>query len=484
MSPRRSYNIRMEMEKEITVLVLAHFLFFWRTYFKPMDFARSELLSTFFPSWIWQGRQIRQFKSWKYDPYYWLNFHSHPVLSSYYPIHVLSAWVGSFLSLDNAFKLLLWSVRLHHLVTSIAWFLTLSYFYEPTIAIFGSFILTYNAFNIKQQPCLVYTVTQTSLLTLGIVSGNIFLSSLSFGSLLLAGYYPIGIQATLWALALTLLSQTSFVWVPIGLLVGSIQFIPFIKYLPKTIRTKKVGLLGILKVSDFLELLWPQRVSKHGVGYQELSFYMGLVAVLCLPFSTSRAIWIILLSALIMLGIGRKWLPRIPARFGFLLTIGLGWCATNGLSNMALTYHSLLALVFLTYFDLFWHNSTLDPHLPHSELPNRPKWAFQTALTTFLEANSKGFRISGLPYPLFTGHINRLQTLGYSGGMQLKLMSKWRQDNNPDGGGEHNYFQSHEDNELLDRYRVRFSYQGKGHDWLSTPVRGLWENPRLQGSPS
>ena len=464
------------MAKALTLLIAFHFIFFWRTYLRPFEFSRSELLSTFFPSWIWQGRQIKSLKSWRYDPYFWLNFHSHPVLSSYYPIHVLSAWVGSLLSLDNAFKLLLWSVRLHHLVTSVAWFLTLSYFYEPTVAIFGSFILTYNGFNIKQQPCLVYTITCTSLLTLGIVSGNVILSSISFGSLLLAGYYPIGIQSTLWALSITLISQTSFVWVPIGLLVGSIQLVPFIKYLPKTIRTKKVGLLGILEVSDFLELLLPQRVSKRGVGYQELSFYMGLVAILCLPFSTSRAIWLVLLSALVMLGVGRNWLPRIPARFGFLLTISLGWAATNGLSHLNVPIY---AIIFLTFFDLFWHNSNLDPHTPYSELPQRPSRAFKTRLTDYLEEHLGDNRVSGLPYPLFTGHINRLRTLGYSGGMQLKLMSKFRGDTNPDGSGAHDWFRLKEDDSNLVQYRVRFAHSSKRLDWKSTPFPQLWENPKL-----
>ena len=467
------------MAKALSLLIAFHFIFFWRTYLRPFEFSRSELLSTFFPSWIWQGRKIKSLKSWRYDPYFWLNFHSHPVLSSYYPIHALTAWVGAFLSLDNAFKLLLWTIRLHHLVTSLAWFLVFSHFYSNPIALFGSLLLTYNGFNIKQQPCLVYTITCTALLTLGIVSGNLILSSLSFGSLLLAGYYPLGIQASLWALSLTLITHNSLIWIPIGLLVGLIQLIPFLKYLPKTIRTKEVSDIGILKLQDFLELLVPNRSAKRGVGYQELSFYMGLGMIICLMFSESRAIWLALFAALIMIGFLREHLPRIPSRFGFLLTLSLGWAATNGLSHMIIAPNHLLALIFLTMYDLYHHNSKLDPHSPYSELPQLPSRAFNTELTNYLEATLGDARVSGLPYPLFTGHINKLRTLGYSGGMQLKLMAKFRQDTSSDGSGAHDWFKLRKDSEPLGNYRVKFAYTSQRLDWEPTRIPWLWKNPQF-----
>ena len=54
-----------------------------------------------------------------------------------------------------------------------------------------------------------------------------------------------------------------------------------------------------------------------------------------------------------------------------------------------------------------------------------------------LKKNLGNYRVSGLPFPLFTGYIHGFRTLGYNGGFQLRDMAKWRGDTNPDGSGKH-----------------------------------------------
>src|ERR1700690_853851 len=123
-----------------------------------------------------------------------------------------------------------------------------------------------------------------------------------------------------------------------------------------------------------------------------------------------------------MIGLFSKFLPRIPARWCWSFQFALGWMAVSGLHNLRLTNNTLICLCLIQTFDLLWHNWNLIPTRPYSELYNRPSLAFRGSLARFLEENLGQDRVSGLPYPLFTGHINELRTLGYCGGMQLKLM--------------------------------------------------------------
>ena len=135
-------------------LVVFHILFFWKWYARPFELATSELLSTFYPSWVWMGRQARKLKSWKIDRGYWLNYHAHPVLSSFYPPHVLTAWIGSFLNLDGSFRLLVGSMAIHVFAQSVFWFVTLSCYFVPPTSLFLAITLSYAAWNIRCQPCI------------------------------------------------------------------------------------------------------------------------------------------------------------------------------------------------------------------------------------------------------------------------------------------------------------------------------------------
>jgi len=458
-------------------LGLFHLLFFWKVYSNPFSMARSELLSTFFPSWIHQGRGDKR-------DYFWLVPNAHPVLSSFYPPHKISAMLTRKLGQDRMFNVFVAMQHCHSFLASIGWFLLISTWTSPLVSVFGALVLTYSAYNIKQQPCILYTIAWFPWLLYGISTNNLWLSSLSCGMTLLAGYYPLGIQTLGVSGLASLLWGRNLMWVPLGILIGLPQLIPFIKYLPKTIRTHKVSTIGKVPWWHLGSLIFPKlfRSQSLAIGYWETSYYVGIVPLVLISSraSTSR-VWILaVVSLLLMLGFLSKHLPRIPARFSFTFQFALGWWATANLKDLHLPTEAILALIIITCFDLWYNNSDLIPTLPYSELPKKPSRAFNTPLTRYLQANLKSDeRVSGLPYPLFTGHINRLRTLGYSGGMQLKLMAKWRNDNNPDGSGEHDWFKSNKDGESLDRSRVKFAYSRKRLDkWVQTPIKYLWLNPR------
>ena len=471
------------MAEALTLLMIYNLLFFWQAWTKPFSLATSELLSTYFPTWIWQGREWSKWRIPKYDPYYWINAHAHPVISSYYiPQLLCSFWPTK--SLNSKFRVLVLYLIMHYIVSSIGWFSLINTWSSSSIALLGAITLTYASYNIKQQPCFIYTIAWFPWLLLGIATHSILLSSISFGMILLAGYYPIGIQATLIALGASIWWDTPLTWVLIGTLIGLPQLIPFFKYLPKTIRTNKHDEIGKVKLSHLWTLIFPGLNKPHNVGFWETSCYVGIVPLMLIAYSIALSpnsisqVWILgVASYILAMGAFSQYLPRIPARWLWSFQFSLGWLAVSSIHHLSLDGAWVWSLLIIQGFDLWWHNRGILPSKPYCELPNRPSFAFNTRLTRYLEGCQD--RVSGLPFPLFTGHINRLKTLGYCGGMQLKLMAKWRNDTNPNGSGEHDYFRSNYDGEQLDRARVRYAYSTAPIPWEPTSLKRLYRNPRI-----
>lgn len=263
------------------------------------------------------------------------------------------------------------------------------------------------------------------------------------------------------------------------MLIGLPQLVQFLRYLPKTIRTNKVSSIGKIKLSHLTTLIFPSLNKPHDIGFWETSCYVGIVPLVIITTHLVRTsqVWILgVASYLLAMGAFSKHLPRIPARWFWTFQFTLGWMAVSVLPQLSVDPILLWMLLFIQGFDLWYHNR-LWPTKPYAELANRPSFAFNTQLTRFLEGTP--YRVSGLPWPLFTGHINKLKTLGYSGGMQLKLMAKWRHDTNPNGSGEHDYFRSNNDMEALNRSRVKWAYSRKKLCWPSTPVPHLYINPSI-----
>ena len=429
-------------------LLLFHILFFYKLYNNPFQLATSELLSTFFPSWRWQGSMWANRKVPRYDPYYWLNSHAHPVLSTYYPIHGLSALLSHKLGLDNAFKVYVYQLLAHYLFASIGWMLFLQAHFSPGVSLFGAITFTYQAYHLKQQGCVVYTLSWFPWVLWSL--SHITLLPIAVAMVLLAGYYPLAVYLLPMAFLASPTWQTGIA-MAVGFLLASPQLIPFIKYLPKTIRKAKSA-----------ELSCPS---------WERNFYLGLIPIILLMINPQwRYLW--LLTPIIGSSLLRNFLPRIHQRAWILSSYLTIYFALSVLNPELVSY-----LILIQCLDLYIHNSSLIPTRPYCELYQKPSLSSKSRLIMYLKKNLGSSRVSGLPWPHFTGQLHGLRTLGYSGGMQLKLMAKWRNDTDPNGGGKHDG--SYLTDDQLTRSRVEFSYTRKKSNWLSTEILHLYRNPRL-----
>ena len=395
--------------------------------------ARSELLSTFFPTWLWQGRQWSKWRIPRYDNY-WINAHAHPVLSTYYPAHILASIYVQGRSIDYAFKVLVYNLFIHILFGFVGWFYFIQTWSNPLIALFGAITLTFQATHLKQQPCIIYTLAWFPWIA--------FCPWLAVGMILLAGYYPIAIY--LLPLGL-LLNHDPISWL-IGFAIGSIQLVPFIKYLPKTIRGK---------------------IEAPSSSPTESKFYFGLTPLIIL-YMNFQFIYLILLIPVVSLFI-KSSLFRVPQRALILSCYGAIYFCLIAMKE--LTNQQVILLTLIQAFDLWINNRELIPPRPFCELWEKPSRAFDTKLTRFLHNNLGNARVSGLPYPLFTGHINGFKTLGYCGSMQNNLMWKWRK------SFQHDPFLDGVNDDDITRYGCKFAYSRKKLSWPSTEVPNLYINP-------
>ena len=437
-------------KRKMDILILFNVLFFWSLYTKPFQLATSELLSTFFPTWLWQGKMWAQWRIPKYEPCFWLNAHVHPVLSTYYPGSILSSLLGSLTGLDTAFKILVYTILGHYLWASVGWYVLLAHYFEPTTATIGAILFTYQAYHIKQQPCIVYTLAWLPWIAI--------IPWLGISMMLLAGYYPLA----MYLLPVGLLLTKDLVGVLAGFLIGLIQIIPFIRYLPKTIRSHSK--------------------LEPSVGPWERNFSIGVVPIVILTY-TLKPVYLTILLPIVTSKLLARFLPRVTQRAWILsayLAIYFCLVAIRQLNLNGLQLNMLLVLVCLDQW--LWHRQLI-PTRPYCELQAKPSLAFNNRLTQYLSKHLGSHRVSGLPFPLFTGIINGFRTLGYSGGMQLKLMAKWRNDNNPNGSGMHDYFRGGNNYDSLTRHNVKFSFTRKRLDWPSTGIKFLYRNPSdlLQG---
>jgi len=408
--------------------------------------ATSELLSTFFPTWIWQGREWRKGRIPKYDPYYWGNAHAHPVLSTYYPLSLSK--LSGFLSINSAFKLMVYNLFAHVLIGFFGYYWLFHSFSDPLPSLFGALTITFGAYSLKQQPCIIYTLAWFP----PTLYQNPVISSIAVGMMLLAGYYPFAIYLLPISVGAHILWYSE-AWLFTGIILGLPQIIPFLRHLPNTIK----------RLDDKCESPEVER-----------RFYVGITTIMLLPFSNSRIWPLTVLTAIFCLGLLKNIFPRVHERWLIVLQFCLGWMSVSALNNLNLETIPLTCLLLIHAFDLFWHNSPCLPPRPYCELWQRPTRVFNSKLTRFLEANLGDYKVSGLPWPLFTGHINGLKTIGYCGSMQTKEMWSWRK------SFKHDPFIDGVDEDELTRRRVKYAFSRKRLDrWYPTPIKHLYRNPNI-----
>ena len=176
-------------------LTCFHLLLFRRFYFQnPYVYATSEALEQGFPSWLHLGRCLRH-RQRVSDPYYYPDYAALPFLSTYYPPHRLSAWLGSFLSLNGAWRLYATTMALHFLFCSLAAYILLvnHLTMSSLTALFGAVTFSSLGYSMKQNSCIVYTLAWVPIWLLSAMQHSISLSAISLGMMLLAGYWPIAI---------------------------------------------------------------------------------------------------------------------------------------------------------------------------------------------------------------------------------------------------------------------------------------------------
>ena len=411
-------------------------------------FATSELLSTYFPTWIWQGREWRKWRVPKHDPCYWGNAHAHPVLSTYYPPSIFASYFASKLSLDNSFISYCVFLISHYVLTFTSYYWLFHTFSEPLPSLFGAITITFGAYALKQQPCIIYTLAWFPLT----LYHSPIVSSVAVGMMLLAGYYPF----TIYLIPVSILAHLLWyqeAWLLLGILIGIPQLFAFVAYLPKTIK----------RFSEQCEET-PE---------VERRFYVGVIPIMLLPFSTSSVWLLAIVSCLATLGMGKRFFPRVHERWLIVLQFSIGWMSVSALNNLNLDVAQLYAIVILHAFDLYWHNREALPPRPWCELWQKPSRVFNTKLTQFLEQNLGDYKVSGLPWPLFTGHVNRLKTIGYCGSMQTKAMWAWRK------SFRHDPFIDGVNENDLTRNQIKFAFSRKRLDWPKTPIRYLYRNPSI-----
>lgn len=180
------------------LLTCYHLLIFRHFYFQnPYVYARSEALEQGFPSWLLLGRSLRQRGLWKSftqleDPYYYPDYRRLPFLSAYYPPHALTAWMATWLTLNQAWILYSLTMVSHFWLASVSvYILAGSMGIAPLTAGFASVTLSSLGYAMKQNSCIVYTCGWIPLWLLSSTQHQIILSGISLGMMLLAGYWPI-----------------------------------------------------------------------------------------------------------------------------------------------------------------------------------------------------------------------------------------------------------------------------------------------------
>ena len=171
-------------------LILFHLVFWRRFYQNPFTHFTGESAAHEFPSARFLGESIRKGVYPPKDIYYWGDYSANPINTTFYPPHVLTAWIGSYLSLDRHFILHTGCILAHYLFASVVGYYL---FGEGLVGFFGAVTLAYMGYNIKGNASIVYTVSWMPVCLLGAKMGSCYLLALGWGMALLGGYWPLAV---------------------------------------------------------------------------------------------------------------------------------------------------------------------------------------------------------------------------------------------------------------------------------------------------
>mgnify|MGYP001583740737 FL=1 len=284
----------------------------------------------------------------------------------------------------------------------------------------------------------------------------------------------------------------------LGVLLAMPQLLLAWWYAPRSIRasqtaSEKQSMGNCSPLMLLRGLLCPRwRGQADGVFHPEINCYIGYVA-LGLAWFSPWSWWHGVLLVSVLLAMGKhtplfRWTHwghlRIPARYCYGINLSLAFLAIQGFHVVSqwLTETQLTLLVLLQAWDLAMNVGALIPTTPYCQRWEQPARVFNTPLTRCLMRITHGYRVSGLSYPLRTGQVNRIRTLGYNGGSQAQWMAAWRGDTNPFGSGAHDWFQLASDSPRLDQYGVKYAITRRplrAPKWRLTSFPHVWENHQV-----
>lgn len=364
------------------LILFGYWLLFWRKFlWNPYQLCTSEIASTFFPHWRWMGKQLRQGIFPAKDEIYYKLPGSIPFLATFYPPNLLTAYIGSFLKEDHAFRLYAYFILAHYLLCS---FFAFALFGN----LFGAITLAYAGYVIKPNtPTFVFTATWVPLALIG---GQ--LGGLAFGLSLLGGYYPILVYI------LPVVAVMGDYYTILGLFLALPQLVPFLGYFSRSVRMgEKVDRkFGQLPWCRLLDLINPSRFigTVNGVHYPEVMMYMGIATLLLFSHLSMWHLGI-LLASLIALGIA-PCVQRIPSRALYLLTLSI--CG-------AMKVPESLPILLLQAF-LLLKNASIYPSFPFNQWWDRPSKLYKK-------------RPKSYNWPFVTGYREGVKISDYEGAFRL-----------------------------------------------------------------
>ena len=176
------------------LLTLFHLVFFRRFYWEqPYHASTAEVLETFLGSSRLLGEWLRGQRRWGDDPYYYANPTALPFLSLWYPLHLFQAYLGSFRSLNGAFRLLTTTMALHSWLGSMMLY-TLWMAADATSpwrAGCATLVISHLSSSQKPTPCTIYTMSWMPAYLLSMAGHCWWGAGISLGMMLLAGYWPM-----------------------------------------------------------------------------------------------------------------------------------------------------------------------------------------------------------------------------------------------------------------------------------------------------
>ena len=464
---------------------------YWMVFFKnvfchPFSLCYGEALDYEFPTFRLCGKYWRKLKL-PQDPYYFKDFAgARPGI--YYPLNILLSYISSFFKLDAAWRIYVFNVLFHSLLTSL---FAYHLFGKGLIGLFGALAWGYSAYHIKTNLWYVQTFTWITATVYFVEHLYPIQAGVSLGLLLLCGHpLLVGFFCALLpflAIFKGLLTPTPYL---LGFLIGFPQIWAFWRYRKVSVQSTltyedkvKVGSLPLwVYTSIFLPLRIREKIA--GVGYEEWNFYV--TPLVCFFALWGRGDCWVLLAISVVLSMGggvfklfSKVLPRYPHRFGYFAMLAVIVLGVDGLRRWNLNDTQLILLNILLGGLLLFNRDLIEIY-PFSQWKKKPSEHFETPLLKFLEENTKGYRVNNLPFPVYTGQINHIKTCGYSGGNHNKELGKFL--NIPKMGyAPYNWFDWKPDGEELDGYGIKYHIGEKPSDpkWISTEFSNLWMNTNI-----